>query len=1404
MLLCTLFSVPSAMGAIGHQYVSQLTEVPLGTPASGQLSAPYAIAVDSSNNVWIADPGKGVVNEFDSSNNFLRQEGGEGHFSENGGRVGSIAVAPISNDLYVAEPAHGVIEIFSPAGTFLGELTGSETPHGSFQKNKGEGELSVAIDPSTGSIYVDSVFYHTIYKFGADGKFAHVEIPSSGGALFSMAAFGGDLFVVATGGGNSVVKYSSSGSVDTTFGDALPLPNGQLTGRETPVGLFRFEPTGEAEPGLGFQPTSGIAVDSTGALYIVDSIHKVVDEFDSSGKYLGQINGSETSAKHLVDPGGIGIGSTGNVYVSDFNPVRSSAKTGTGVVDRFGPEVKQNTLTTFVIGGAGVTLGDGNDSSVVSTPAGIEETQPCNNPVRAPFVGSCHEYSEYIAKILGCEGKCSAQYAPGTNVVLTETPVAGFKFEGWSGGGCSGKLQTCEVNLNTDTEVSATFGELARFPVSVVEDGSGQGEVTSEPVGIVCPLTCTHEFFENEKIRLTAKENSDSEFVKWTGCEVESGNQCEITIKEATEVKVEFNQIPQHTLKVVEAGSGKGKVISEPPGIECPSTCTHSFNNGEVVTLVAQPDDTSRVLGWKGCTEGPSKTECKITLNSDAQVEVEFEAIPQVGLTIVPSGPGAGLVTSTPVGIYCGAACSHEFNEGTIVKLSAAPVNVTSVFEGWSGGGCSGTGACEVTLAGESEVVATFAVVSSPTCPNARLRFEQPLGADLPDCRGYEMVSPSDKNDNDAVVPRFFVRSAVSGEAVTYESRGSFQSPKGAPFNSQYLSRRGSEGWATQNISPPTTPDFTTPIESQWMGMDFTPDLSKGLLINGDPPLSSGAPEGFESLYVSDITNGAYQFVAETQGKPFEFEGEGVRVGGSSTDLSHVVFEKQGNVFEWVDGVIIPVSNGSAHVGSGSPVAPSGPGLWHAVSSDGSKVFFTRRETGANNFEGQLFVWREGLTTVQVSASQRGTPDSGGVKPALFWDASADGSRVFFTSTSELTNDADTGPADNAANLYEYNVGSGTLTDLTVDGTDPDGASVVGVAGASEDGSYVYFVATGTLAGGAVAGQPNLYVRHEGTTSLIATLSSGDSSDWAEGPGENSVAVTPDGSRLAFLSSESLTGYDNAPAEPGECTGSCSEVFMFEASAGSLVCVSCNPSGARPKGSSDLYTKHHAGEGYLYLPRNFSDNGARLFFESIDGLVPHDSNGKRDVYEYEGGFVSLISDGAGSSASSLQDVSANGDDVFFATADQLLGQDRDNRVDLYDARINGGFPAAPDEPVPCVDGDTCHGPVSPAPGVYGAPSSSTFSGAGNLEPSPALAPVPVVKKVIVLSRAKKLSSALKVCKKKPKGKRRVACEVKARRRYGTVGKSGRAERAGVRARIKRGGVAKVNGVAAGSGGGSNA
>jgi len=156
--------------------------------------------------------------------------------------------------------------------------------------------------------------------------------------------------------------------------------------------------------------------------------------------------------------------------------------------------------------------------------------------------------------------------------------------------------------------------------------------------------------------------------------------------------------------------------------------------------------------------------------------------------------------------------------------------------------------------------------------------------------------------------------------------------------------------------------------------------------------------------------------------------------------------------------------------------------------------------------------------------------------------------------------------------------------------------------------------------------------------------------------------------------------------------------------------------------------------------------------------VPGGAGGIENVYEYEDGGVHAISDATSGDAAFFLDASASGEDVFFATTDELVSQDLDSTLVVYDARVNGGFPVAAPA---CTTAEACRNASPPTPGVYGPGPSETFSGPGNLAPPPVVKP-----KSKPLTRAQKLAKALKVCAKDKQKSKRAKCQKQARSKYG--------------------------------------
>jgi hypothetical protein len=160
-------------------------------------------------------------------------------------------------------------------------------------------------------------------------------------------------------------------------------------------------------------------------------------------------------------------------------------------------------------------------------------------------------------------------------------------------------------------------------------------------------------------------------------------------------------------LSVLKSGTGSGKVTSIPAGIDCGVTCSADFEEGKVIELTQEAASGSEFVKWSGPCSGSGA--CKVAVSEAKSVTAEFKAVvkAKLKLTVSRAGTGSGTVTSSPAGINCAPTCSAEYDEGTEVTLSASP-EPGSVFGGWSGSGCSGTGTCKVTMSAAKSVTATF------------------------------------------------------------------------------------------------------------------------------------------------------------------------------------------------------------------------------------------------------------------------------------------------------------------------------------------------------------------------------------------------------------------------------------------------------------------------------------------------------------------------------------------------------------------------------------------------------------------------------------------------------------------------------------------------------------------------
>jgi hypothetical protein len=1224
------------------------------------------------------------------------------------------STGPSAGDVYVGglsfSSFSGYVYKFDANGKYTGvELNGSETPGGSFaffSPSTGRGSRGLAVDSSSGAnkgdVYVADAEHLVIDRFSESGKFL-CEIS-----------------------GREYASLTSAEQAAECAGSA---------GSKTPQGGFT-EGSGEGALGVAVNPLNG-------DVYVSDPAHGVIDEFNEAGKYVGEISDS-----HLTLPGSIALNSSGELYV--FN---GSIASENGDVVKFDAGGSFAGVLDSSAGGS-VAVNPANDSVFVfdeNETAEYDSSGNLNSKFGTDELGAVGVSASSGRIYLGPLPGPVSMYGPAvvipdtTATAATEVMQFTATLNGEVAPAGGGNVESCQFEYGTST----SYGQTA--PCSPATPYASTTSVDAS-LSALSPETTYHFRVAASNSNGVVSYSSDETFT--TPAAVVTGQASSVAGKSATLGGTVDPDGTTITDCHFEYGTSTHYGQSQP----CASTPSGSSPVAVSADITGLEENTTyhfRLVAGNAGGSYPGLDETFTTLSSplidtaytsnltESSVDLNAEINPKGFDTTYHFewGTSAGYGNSVPVP----DADIGSGSSDVLVSQHLSGLTANTTYH-WRVVASNSVGTTE----GQDHTFIYQRITSSGGgCPNEQLRVENGLSLLLPDCRAYEQVSPVDKNDDDvknAFEGDIDQQASVDGERIFYESVGAFpDSPKNTLYI-QYLASRGASGWSTRAVDLPTT-ETNAPGESvdEYAFLPLSPDLSTGL-IRAEKALVAGAP-GPEiwNLYVGDLLTGSYQLVTDVNPPHQKGNSFGVTPFGASADFSHVLFSANdaltpeapypaSNLYEWVEGQLqlvdlIPTSGTSCTGAECTPAAQAEAGgggrPWnpHEISADGSRVIFT---SGGN-----IYDRLNGTTTVEVSASQRtpAEPDT----EAFYQNASVDGSHVLFTSQVALTNDAVPG---SGLNLYDYDVETGQLADLTA-ANDVEVREVVGV---SEDASHVYFLAEGVLTPSsqrnengeyAEAGKENLYLWNGGQTTFIF--------HGGEFPTASPARVTPDGAHLAFDSVASPTGYDNMFSGGGSC-GSlglhgtqlgtrCTEVFLYDAVANRLICASCNPSGARPIGPSDL---GHAGSEFPYRPRNLIADGSRLFFTSRDALIPGATNGLWNVYEWEAdgsgscqssaensGCLYLISDGSGSSNSYFADASASGNDVFFQTGTSLVGQDEDNFEDLYDARVGGGF-ASQDKPVvapACTSLEGCLSPLSEPPAQLSV-ASAELHGSGNLVTPP--------------------------------------------------------------------------------------
>ncbi len=1224
---------------------------------------------------------------------------------------------------------------------FLFAFGGGETPAGAF-----EGDLTTAaIDQTSGDVYVAAINHDAVYRFDAAGKYL--------GEITGAAVPQGSL------GLNGLSAIAVDNSAGPNKGDLY------VAGSENGV-VYRFDSlgkllsqvSGSATPAGSFTPV-GVAVDPSGNLFVVDIAGSVVDKFDPAGGYTGQIISSEIILPNKT----IAVDSGDNVYLTnnELNVVKLEPGGTSSVLDTDNPKsVAVDPATNHVYVAEHV-------SDSVARIAEYDQS--------GKRLGTFGE--ERLGKVLGIavQDTTGDVYTTdsanvlvdvfGPAVVIPDAVTQAASSVQPSSATLNGTVNPdgvqvtgCEFEYGTGTSYGQSIA-CAQSPASI---GAGSSAVSvSADLGSLQPDTEYHYRVAVSNANGT-NHGTDDTLVTSGPPRIDSESANAITQTTAT-LEGQVNPFGLDTTYRFEYGTSTSYGTSIPvPDADIGSQTTDQAVSQSIAKLSPGITYHYRI----------------VAINAQATVDGADQTFTTV--------PAASIDSEYATNV---ASTSATINAQVNPLGSSTEYHVeygTSTAYGYAVSGSVGEGTADVLVSYHASELAAGTTYhyrilvhnALGTIEGADQTFTtQAAGGNelaLPDGRAWELVSPPNKSG--ALIENVeLAQAAGDGSGIAYAASepigegivGHVGHNLTGNASARALSVRGPDGWSTRDISAKQTlpPEGSPPKEifgSAEAFYLFSPDLSVGVFeprgVVG--PQSEGINE--RTLYLRNNKSETYQPLVSSANVP-----PGTRFGPTSIseemyyvaatpNLTHVVLstgipltqeavrevlhsgELAENLYEWNAGKlqlvnILPDGTTKAGValGSNSVAAPEGleshtGASPYAMSSDGRWIVFHYASSGSRS----TYFVRDMVEkkTVQFGQSAGST---------RFETMNRDGSKVFYLESDKVESNG----LNAEGELFVFDPVTGVRVDLTADHLDGEASAEVEnkLVGTSEDGSFVYFVARGVLAAGASAGADNLYVLHdnggEWATAFIATLSGEDGKDWLPtqaAAGELSVMtsrVSSDGGYLAFMSESSLTGYDNRDAVSGQPDA---ETYLYDADKNRLVCVSCNPSGARPVGVHELEEPVGAqeleegaktflmdqgrtwggnsakepwngGRGHwlasmlppawygdwsvaFYQPRSLFDSG-RLFFESTDALVAQDTNGLADVYEYEpsgvgdcsaasttfsertGGCVGLISSGQSGSESEFFDASESGDDVFFITASKLVPEDYDSAYDVYDAHV---------------------------------------------------------------------------------------------------------------------------------------
>lgn len=604
--------------------------------------------------------------------------------------------------------------------------------NGPWPVENGAGAQDAVFNPGTGQIWLG-------FASALKGRLSIALVTPAGvNAIVPITAGGdnitrGDLhFAVHPGTNNVLAVWSEYVNFEPTVRARLFSPNGGALTADIPLSnpaterILRSYVAAQGDHFFvaGFIQNHVIGRALTPAGAIASEWTRLDDVKDQWGNPVNVNNGVDLAANPVRGTYGVVFDSFSDIYFVEV--AVSAGMTLTVTVDGTGAgAVTSNPPGVNCPGTCSMTVAAGTSVELIASPANFSDftgwggacagaaacTVTLDAPAHVTATFTRQRFPLTVTTIgegvvtsspsgIECGAACSAAFDANSDVELTATAAAGWRFTGWSGA-CSG-TGACVVHVLGAESVTATFAR--QFTLTVTTAGNGGGQVDGGGIG--CPgASCAITVDAGTAIALTASPDATSRFSGWSG-DCAGDGACAVTVSNDMTVDAVF--IRQFDVEA--AVNGSGGILSDPAGIDCPGDCTGRFDTGSSVVLTASAAAGWRFAGWSGDAACTGTGTCTLAAAEYRVAEVAAAFVQQFALDVAMSGTGGGSVSGPD--ISCPGDCSQTYDAGTVITLAAAP-DAASIFTGWSGA-CSGVGACEITLAGAVSVTATFTARQFP------------------------------------------------------------------------------------------------------------------------------------------------------------------------------------------------------------------------------------------------------------------------------------------------------------------------------------------------------------------------------------------------------------------------------------------------------------------------------------------------------------------------------------------------------------------------------------------------------------------------------------------------------------------------------------------------------------------